>query len=277
MPKRHVLLYHWIDKLIRRFGYTLVQRSSSGARIARLVSSLLQPWGYTLAHRSPRWGPFPYECIPILVRYAPWHADPVFLAAYAAIAEATFVDIYRCHTLWTLVEQAAKLPGHLIEIGVWRGGSGALIAQKAALCGIQETVYLCDTFAGIVKAGQSDPVFHNGDLANTSQSHVESLLYERLRLRNVSILPGIFPDQTAHVLEDKQFRFCHIDVDVYHSAKDIAEWIWGRMVVGGLIVYDDYGSIGCAGITTWIEEQANLPDRIVLYNLNGQAIVLKIQ
>jgi O-methyltransferase len=268
--------YALIQKLLGHFGYALVQRRSTGAGIARMISSLLQPWGYTLVHQSSRWGPFPYECIPILVRYAPWQADPAFLAAYTSIEKATFVDIYRCYELWMLVEQAAKLPGHLIEVGVWRGGTGALIARKAALCGIRETVYLCDTFAGIVKSGANDPVFRNGDLANTSQHYVETLLLERLQLQNVCILPGVFPDESGQPLEDKQFRLCHMDVDVYHSAKDITEWIWERMVVGGMIIYDDYGFIGCAGITMLIEEQAHFADRLVLRNMSGQAIVIKL-
>ncbi len=276
MPISHAFAYRLLDKLLRRSGYTLVQRPFAGARLARVISMLLQPSGYTLVHQSPAWGPFAYECIPTLVRYAPWHANLAFLDAYAAIADATFVDIYRCFELWTLVEQVAKLPGHLIEIGVWRGGTGALIAQQAARCGIQDTVYLCDTFAGIVKAGAKDPVFRNGDLADTSQQRVEHLIQERLQLQNVCVLPGIFPDESAHALAHKQFRFCHIDVDVYRSAKDITEWIWERMVVGGMIVFDDYGFIGCAGVTAWVEEQGGVGDRILIRNLNGHAIVLKL-
>ena len=63
-----------------------------------------------------------------------------------------------------------------------------------------------------------------------------------LGLKNYRILEGIFPDQTAHQIPaDERFRLCHIDVDVYDSAKDVVNWIWDRMVPGGLIIYDDYG------------------------------------
>jgi O-methyltransferase len=42
-----------------------------------------------------------------------------------------------------------------------------------------------------------------------------------MNLDNVEILEGVFPDQTGHLVENEEFRFCHIDVDVYQSANDI--------------------------------------------------------
>jgi O-methyltransferase len=266
-----------IAKSLQPFGYKLVRRSSTGALPQRILSQALHLFGSTLVQQSAKWGAFPYEYIHPLARYAPWNADPIFLATYAQIADATFVDMYRCYELWTLVEQTAKLSGKLIQIGVWRGGTGALIARKVSLCGIDETVYLCDTFTGIVKAGPNDPVFRNGDLATTSLHQVEQLVHGRMQLENVIILPGIFPDQTAAMLADQQFRFCHIDVDVYQSAKEIGEWIWSRMVVGGIVIYDDYGFKGCAGVTAWVEEQRARADRLLIHNLNGHAIVVKLR
>ena len=97
-----------------------------------------------------------------------------------------------------------------------------------------------------------------------------------MNLDNVQILQGIFPDQTSHEIKDLQFRFCHIDVDVYQSAKDIVDWIWDRMVHGGIIVYDDYGFRLCDGITRYVEEQMLYKDRLVLHNLNGHAVIMKL-
>jgi O-methyltransferase len=59
-------------------------------------------------------------------------------------------------------------------------------------------------------------------------------------------------------------------------AKDIVDWIWDKMVHGGIIVYDDYGFNRCDGITKYVEEQMNCRDRLVIYNLNGHAIILKL-
>ncbi len=48
------------------------------------------------------------------------------------------------------------------------------------------------------------------------------------------------------------------------------------MVPHGIVVYDDYGHFACDGITKHVEEQMELEDRIVLYNLNGHAVVIKL-
>lgn len=96
-------------------------------------------------------------------------------------------------------------------------------------------------------------------------------------LNNVEILEGIFPDETGRRTADHKFRFCHIDVDVYNSAKDTLAFIWDKIIPGGIVVYDDYGFQGCEGITKYVEEQIPLKDRLILHNLNGHAVVIKLR
>ncbi len=86
---------------------------------------------------------------------------------------------------------------------------------------------------------------------------------------------GIFPDETGFEI-DERIRFCHIDVDVYKAVKDIVEFVWEKMINGGIIVFDDYGFKTCTGITTLINELKNDKDKIVVENLNGHAIIIKI-
>ena len=218
-----------------------------------------------------------YGPIQVEPTYSPWNGDKEFQAVTAAISGMTIVGLLRRWELWTLVEQVAKLgTGALIEIGVWRGGTGALIAVQAKRCGIADQVFLCDTFTGVVKAGPKDSKYRGGEFADTSRQMVEELIFNKMSLSNVEILEGVFPDETGVQLEALQFRFCHIDVDVYQSAKDIVDWIWGRLVPGGVIVYDDYGFFFCDGITKVVEEQMGCSDRLVLYNLNGHAVIIKL-
>jgi len=219
-----------------------------------------------------------YEPITPRASYAPWHADQLFMETYGQIQNNTLVDLYRCWELWSLVRQSAKLDGDLIEIGVWRGGTGAILAKQAATCGINGLVYLCDTFRGVVKAGAEDASYQGGEHADTSRQTVETLIHDQLKLTNVRILEGIFPDDTAHLIEtsDAHFRLCHIDVDVYRSAKEILDWVWPRMVPGGIVVYDDYGFSTCQGLARFVDEQVDTKDRLVLHNLNGHAIVIKL-
>jgi O-methyltransferase len=248
-------------------------------RLKQIVKNLANAAGYKvrrtgeLPPRSP--GIRHSEVFP-LATYCPWLADEEFKQLYETVKNNTVVDLYRCYELWQLVSEASKLQsGDLIEIGVWRGGTGALIAKKCQLAGIQGTVYLCDTFKGVVKAGPLDADYTGGEYANTSRETVLELC-QILKLDRVRVLEGIFPDECGDALSHHCFRFCHIDVDVYQSARDIVEWIWPRLLAGGIIVYDDYGFYDCAGITQFVNEERCKADRIVTHNLNGHAVVIKI-
>ena len=148
------------------------------------------------------------------------------------------------------------------------------MARKCQLLGIDADVYLCDTFRGVVKAGPDDGAYTGGEHSDTGKEIVVELC-NALKLDRVRILEGIFPDDTGHEVNSCQFRFCHIDVDVYESARDIVDWIWPRLVPGGLIVYDDYGFHDCTGITRFVNEERAKTDRFVIHNLNGHAIVIK--
>src|SRR5207302_1445324 len=112
-----------------------------------------------------------YEEIKPAASYAPWRSDAEFLAVHNSILHHTLVDLYRCWMLWTLVRQTAKRVGesnHFVEIGVWRGGTGVLIAKAAASVGLSQPVYLCDTFQGVAKTGTADPYYQGGEHADTS-------------------------------------------------------------------------------------------------------------
>ncbi|MFY9101283.1 class I SAM-dependent methyltransferase [Aliarcobacter cryaerophilus] len=217
-----------------------------------------------------------YQKINVNATYNPWFGDLEFLDIYNQIKDNTLVDIFRCYELFTLVKQSSKLKsGALIEIGVFEGGTGAIIAKQAELSNINEKVYLCDTFNGVVKSSEYDPNYYDGEHKATKNT-VENLLQD-INIQNTVILEGIFPDETGREIENLQFRFCHIDVDVYYSANDIVEWIWPKMVVGGMIVYDDYGYSTCKGITKHVNELSNDDDKMIFYNTNGHAIIIKIK
>lgn len=242
--------------------------------LRRAAKSLFRKLGYEV-HRLPSHDPSaPYEPVYPRATYAPWRRDRAFLQIYRQVQDRTLVDVYRLWELWTLVEQAAKAGGALLEVGVWRGGSGALIARRAEDCGLDSPVFLCDTFRGVVKAAEQDADYRGGEHADTSPEHVQRFLAE-LGLSRAVLLPGVFPDDTGDRIADRRFALCHIDVDTYQSAADILDWVWPRLNVGGMVVYDDYGFAVCGGIARHVEEQRLRPGCLVLHNLNGHAVLIK--
>ena len=116
-----------------------------------------------------------------------------------------------------------------------------MLAACARRHEIRDPVYLCDTFVGVVKASEKDSAYLGGEFADTSEMVVENLC-QSLRLTNVRILKGVFPDETATRWEAKvAVRSCHVKVDVYNSTKDVLEWVWPRMPAGAIVIFDDYG------------------------------------
>lgn len=210
--------------------------------------------------------------------YTPWNKDQAFLDCWRSVKDSTLVDKYKCYELWCLIEQTCKLKaGAYIEIGVWRGGSGALIARKMDLCKVKETLYLCDTFQGVVKAGPVDSIYRGGEHSDACEDDVTNL-FARLQIAgDFKLLKGIFPEETQHLVPDKAFRFCHIDVDVYESAKGIVDWISDKLVPGGMMVFDDYGHYSSEGIAAYVDElKSRSTDFLVVHNLNGHALLVKL-
>lgn len=206
--------------------------------------------------------------------YAPWESDQDFRHVYQQVRKNTLVDVWRLYELWAIVGELADVPGAILEVGVWRGGSGALMAARAAALGIEDQVYLCDTWEGVVKTGALDTYYRDGKHDDTSLGIVERLLAD-MRLDRVECLQGIFPDDTGEKVADQTFRLCHIDVDVYQSAKDVLDWVWPRLSPQGMVVFDDYGFPACPGITQFVDEQRMQADRLVLHNINGHGLVVK--
>lgn len=199
--------------------------------------------------------------------------DSKFVEAEKLTRPYTLVDVLRRHELWVMVGQSAKLGnGNILEVGVWRGGTGLLIAEAMRHFGVSGTLYLADTFAGVVKVGENDSSYTGGEHADTSLEQVEDLF--RTQQHDVRILTGIFPDETGHLF-DGTIKLLHIDVDIYQSARDIVEWAIDRIVTGGIVIFDDYGFSGTDGIARLCEEY-ELDDRFIfLSNVNGHAILIK--
>jgi O-methyltransferase len=239
--------------------------------IKRLIRRALRTLGYDIIPTSFNTiAGIPYAVLTSHASYAPWLEKSDFRDAYQIMKNNTLVDVYRCFELWQLAKQTAHLPGDIIEIGVWRGGTGTLLAKASP----NKTVYLCDTFSGVVKASENDTGYKGGEHSDTSIPIVTQLA-QNMNAVNYKILQGIFPEDTAKEIEGKKFSFCHIDVDTYQSARDCFDWAWPKMPIGGVVVFDDYGFYNCDGVTRLGNDLAQHNDNLMLYNLNGHAVLVK--
>ena len=148
-----------------------------------------------------------------------------------------------------------RIPGALVECGVWRGGSMMAIALTLLRLGVSDReLYLYDTFEGMTEPGHED-VKHTGEraadlLADPGQSAryqaaaalddvhaaVLSVGYPEARIRFVKgrveeTLPEVAPDRIA---------LLRLDTDWYSSTKHELVHLYPRLVSGGVLIIDDY-------------------------------------
>lgn len=202
---------------------------------------------------------------------SPWLTDKVFTSLYESIHDNTLVDRTRCYSLYLLMEQVKKIPGNVLEVGSWRGGTAGIFTQMLP----NKMIYLADTFKGVVKSSEWE---HYKDKAHddTSEQLVIDFLEKDLKVKNFKILSGIFPEETGKDIVNEKFAFVYLDVDVYLSTKDAFEFIWDNISPGGIVVFDDYGMISaCEGISRFVNEIRNNKDKIFISNTNGQAYIIK--
>ncbi len=209
--------------------------------------------------------------------YAPWLKDEAFLKNYDLIKGVSLVNIYQCWELWKLVDETEKTPGDVIEVGVFKGATSAIMGAKLKQNHSPAQFICCDTFEGVVKASAADNFYKGGEHKDTSLGFVTNLLTQTFQLNNVVFLKGIFPDETGHQVQDSQFRLCHIDVDTYQSGKEVLNWVWERLSPGGIVVFNDFGYPRTRGITQLVEENRGRKDCLVIHNLNGHGMMIKLK
>ena len=201
----------------------------------------------------------------------PWLEDVRFSDLYQSIRNHTLVDRIRCHSIYTLCQQVSDIPGDILEVGVWRGGTSAILAANL----LDKTAFLADTFHGVRKSSEWE---HYIDCAHndTNRNIVNNLLSESLGLTNYEILEGIFPDETGYIVKSRHWSIVHIDVDVYLSARDAFQFVWKNVSPGGIVIFDDYGfHAACGGIGKFVDEIKSDSDKLFIPNMNGQAYIVK--
>ena len=204
-----------------------------------------------------------------------YRVKPQYNICFEIAKQYSGMGEFRMFQLWHMMGQAAKLPeGEVLEVGCGFGGSGLMISFSARAHGVKEMIHLCDTFRGLVKADPAIDKLKDGEMAGGDPSQIAEMM-ARYGIGDVTILGITFPDERQEHWEGRKFRFAHIDVDLYRSMKDAFEFIWPRMVPGGIVVLDDYGEQDCPGVGQFVDEVCDLPDSTWLMHGGLQAIAVK--
>jgi O-methyltransferase len=120
------------------------------------------------------------------------------------------------------------------------------------------------------KTDAAKDVHKKGDFSDTSLESVRS----RVRGDFVHFHKGLIPE-TFSGLESARIAFAHVDVDIYSSIRACCEFIFPRLCVGGIMIFDDYGFHTCPGARAAVDEFFLGRNAIPLALPTGQALVIK--
>jgi O-methyltransferase len=164
----------------------------------------------------------------------------------------TMVGFKRLDNLQACVEDviARKIPGDLIETGVWRGGS--TILMRAILKAHGDTtrrVWVADSFEGLPSP---DPEKYPADAGDDHHTYVDLSVslesvqshFERYGLldEQVRFLKGWFKHSlpTAPI---ERLAVARLDGDMYESTMDALVNLYPKLSSGGYLIVDDYGYV----------------------------------
>lgn len=188
----------------------------------------------------------------------PTDNDATFLKLIDEIRPFSMATKHRMAAMIDAVRYVAqaKIPGVIVECGVWRGANMMLAARTLRELGVTDRdLYLYDTFEGMPPPTEEDRDY-NGISAESQLSNQEkgtgvwceasledvrgnmvSTGYPSDRIHYIqgmveNTLPGTLPDKIA---------LLRLDTDWYASTRHELEHLYPRLEAGGVLLIDDYG------------------------------------
>ena len=188
----------------------------------------------------------------------------------------TYLHLDRLYTLWQGVVGMPSSGQVVVEVGVFKGGSAKFIAEALRHIGRSLPVYACDTFTGhtIVDPARDGRHQVGRQFTGVEFAQVQDYLRD---YPDVCLVAGDIHVTATRLDAVNAFGLVHIDVDVYPPTKFCLERFAPRVVVGGIVVVDDYGFKTCPGARQAVDEFAAAhPQFRLLHLMTGQAVLTRV-
>lgn len=153
---------------------------------------------------------------------------------------------------------SANLSGAIVECGVWRGGVMMAVAKTLLTLGMTDwDLYLFDTFEGMPQPTQIDRDFRNRPAQRRFEATKQSLdssdwcaasiddvrdnmLSTQYPQERIHLVPGRV-ENTIPVNAPDKISLLRLDTDWFESTWHELVYLYPRLVVGGVLIIDDYG------------------------------------
>ena len=151
-----------------------------------------------------------------------------------------------------------RVPGAIVECGVWRGGSVMACALTLLREGAADRdLYLFDTFTGMVEPSPEDvPSPYDGYSPQRKWRRLHSSGRQWAGVPAGEVRANMertgYPPERIHVVEGRvedtlpreapeAIALLRLDTDWYASTRHELEQLYPRLVPGGVLIVDDYG------------------------------------
>jgi len=198
---------------------------------------------------------FGYEIVPTEVPLSgeyPPDFEPEEIADYRAVAPFTLTGPERTVTLMRAIQYLVKhrIPGDVVECGVWKGGSMMAAARALIRQGSTERrLWLFDTFEGLPEPTDDDVSVCGRDAWEDHRTEWMSIPQEEVRAavlstgypsKNVLLVAGRV-EETVPAQSPDQIALLRLDTDWYESTRHELIHLYPRLVPRGILIVDDYG------------------------------------
>lgn len=185
--------------------------------------------------------------------------DPEFYPIYNSCKKFTMTSIERMYGLYQSVNyiEQNKIPGDIVECGVWKGGSSMLAAiTLSKRNSLERSFFLYDTFEGMSRPGEKDidikgnKVEANWDAVTKSDKlfcySSEEEVTENMKtqtgypIEKINLIKGKV-EETIPVVLPSKIALLRLDTDWYESTYHELKYLYPLLTKGGVLIIDDYG------------------------------------
>jgi predicted O-methyltransferase YrrM len=169
-------------------------------------------------------------------------ADHVFLQLWPEISELAILHPLQALNVVERLDQALKLPGDVVECGIFQGVTSVLMARLMDIRQSDKKLFLFDSFEGLPEPDRrvdASQRFQKGGWS-AGRAEVEALLARHNVLQRCVIHEGWFADTLPKLDAGQRFCFAYIDADLYASTVDCLKHLWQRLGPQSVAVFDDY-------------------------------------
>ena len=212
------------------------------------------------------------EAIGQASKVAPFDAQRRVLGADWPVLALSMIGVARMDNVRSCIESVLKdrVPGDLIETGVWRGGAAIFMRGVLKAYGIADrVVWAADSFEGL--PAPDTEKFPQDQGLNLEQYKELAVSIEQVRANferyglldeQVKFLKGWFRD-TLPTAPLGPLAVMRLDGDLYESTQDALNNLYPKLSIGGYVIIDDYQVPACRSAVQDFRTASGISDAIV--------------